>query len=146
MKMDISAVPDVDLSGSIAALRKYQARKRLKKAINAVRATVRTRMLFAAKAAKVAMAAGAGEEEVQNVFFEAAKRATSARQVAPPLPAVVLPSTTAMGHQQFRVSAIVSPAAAELRASTGTGAGTAVGGGPVNGGLPAVQAPGGARF
>ncbi len=140
MKLDASAIPDVDLSQSIAALKRYQARKRLKKAMNAVRATVRTRMLFAARAAKAAKAAGKGEDEVEKAFFEAAQRAPSTRNAkstgAAPSPFAVPAAAMAAypppgstggagapggggrpgAPQQFRVAAIVQgPATQEMR-------------------------------
>jgi hypothetical protein len=97
MKMDASAIPDVDLSQSVAALKKYQARKRLKKAMNAVRATVRTRMLFAARAAKAAKQAGKPEEEVERAFFEAARKAPSTRAVGATLSPFAIPAAALMG-------------------------------------------------
>jgi len=141
MKMDATAIPDVDLSSSVAQLRRYQARRRLKKAINAVRVTVRTRMLFAARAAKAAKERGADENEVEKAFFEAARKAPSTRNAPtdatanslmaslaassqtnyqiPPLPAannVARPGQP----QQFKISAIVTPPtqAVEVRGPT----------------------------
>jgi hypothetical protein len=126
MQADVSAVPDVDLGASLAKLKKYQARRRLKKAINAVRVTVRTRMLFAAKAAKAAMEAGADEEKVQEIFFQAARSAPAAQNVAPPV--IVLPPplpgpapvpVLEGKPQQFRVAAMLAPSAVETRAPAG---------------------------
>lgn len=125
MKMDAAAIPDVDLSSSVAQLRRYQARRRLKKAINAVRVTVRTRMLFAARAAKAAKERGADETEVENAFFEAARKAPSTRDTSDVVRSVLISNvtnnyqiptlptaanTSRPGQaQQFKVSAIVNP-------------------------------------
>jgi hypothetical protein len=121
MQLDVSAVPDVDLGASLAKLKKYQARRRLKKAMTAVRVTVRTRMMFAAKAAKAAKLAGANEDVVESVFFEAARKAPSTRYAAPiiiPQLPTPLPVPAVEGRpQQFRVANIVSPSSSvEARA------------------------------
>ncbi len=121
MQLDVSAVPDVDLGASLAKLKKYQARRRLKKAMTAVRVTVRTRMIFAAKAAKAAKLAGANEDVVESVFFEAARKAPSTRYAAPiiiPQLPTPLPMPAVEGRpQQFRVANIVSPSSSvEARA------------------------------
>ncbi len=79
MKMDVAAIPDVDLASSLAQLKRYQARRRLKKAINVVRLTVRTRLLFAARAAKAAKESGADPDAVENAFFDAARKLPSTR-------------------------------------------------------------------
>lgn len=52
MQADATAIPDIVLGGTVEQLKRFQARKRLKKAINAVRATVRTKILLAAKQMK----------------------------------------------------------------------------------------------
>ncbi len=108
MKMDVTAIPDVVLANSLAQLKRFQARRRLKKAINAVRVTVRTRMLLASKAARVAKAEGKGDEEVTKIFFEAARAAVPPRMPTLP-PPLAAPISSPRAGPQFRVSNIVTP-------------------------------------
>lgn len=75
MKMDLNSIPDHSLVEALKQLKKFQARRRLKKVLQLVRSVVRTRMLLGIRKAKVAMAEGKSEEEVQAVFFQAAQQA-----------------------------------------------------------------------
>jgi len=60
MTMDDDAIPDVALTATRDQLRRFQARKRLKKAINGIRSTIRMKLLLAAKTAAAAERSGAG--------------------------------------------------------------------------------------
>lgn len=125
MRMDVAKLPEISLSGQQAALRRFQARRRLKKAMHAVRSTIRVRMLLAAHAAKKAKAQGKSGDEVHQAFFEAARAAPVAR--APPLPPPI--SAVAPRHpNQSRMAAIVSPQ------SIGQGV-------PANAGSPETRQP-----
>ena len=75
MKMDLNSIPDHSLVEALKQLKKFQARRRLKKVLQLVRSVVRTRMLLGIRKAKVAMAEGKSEAEVQAVFFQAAQQA-----------------------------------------------------------------------
>jgi hypothetical protein len=50
MKMDAAQLPDQVLGGTIVALKKFNARRKLKGAMNTVRTTVRMKMLTAGAA------------------------------------------------------------------------------------------------
>lgn len=52
MQAEASAIPDVALGGAIEQLKRFNARRRLKRAMNAVRSVVRTKILLAAKQMK----------------------------------------------------------------------------------------------
>lgn len=67
MQMDAAALPDVELGATLEQLKRFNARRRLKKAMHAVRAAVRTKFLLAARVMKQAEAAensGQSAEEV----------------------------------------------------------------------------------
>lgn len=88
MMADASMIPDVALAGTVDQLKRFNARRRLKKAMAGVRTTVRMKMLLAAKTMKAeaaaadAAAAGAAssggsaeEPRVANVLFTAVRAA-----------------------------------------------------------------------
>lgn len=67
MQQDASAIPDAPLAGTVEALKRFNARRRLKSTLKAVRTTIRMKLLLAARmqrmmdAARASAAASAGE-------------------------------------------------------------------------------------
>jgi hypothetical protein len=63
MTVDDAVIPDVNLDAARDQLRRFQARRRLKKAIQGIRSTIRMKLLLAAKTAAAAeRSAGGGAE------------------------------------------------------------------------------------
>lgn len=95
---DASAISDVALAGTVAQLKRFNARRRLKKAMQGVRSTVRMKMLMVAKTMKAeqereaAAAGGAaggagatatdadGNPRVANVLFNAVRAAKASKE------------------------------------------------------------------
>ena len=82
MKMKLEEIPDLSLVESLKKLKKFQARRRLKKALQGVRSIVRMRMLLGAKRAVELKKAGASEDEITNAFFAGAQTAPPKRGAA----------------------------------------------------------------
>ena len=69
--LDNAQIPNAHLTATMEKMKKFVARRRLKKAIEAVRLTVRMKLLMAGTAAARARARG---EDTQAAFFAAAQR------------------------------------------------------------------------
>ena len=59
MQLDASAVPDVALGATLAQLKKFNARRRLKGAMATVRSTVRMKLIMGARGSLAAVNGGA---------------------------------------------------------------------------------------
>jgi hypothetical protein len=73
---DQSAVPNTHLAGTMVAMKKFVARRRLRKAIAAVRLTVRMKLRIAASASLAAKRLG---QDPQAAFFAGARAAGALR-------------------------------------------------------------------
>ena len=86
LRADASAIANVHLGAAAAKLKKLVARRRLKKAMAAVRLTVRMKLTLAGGAARRARDAGLSEDAQQAAFFTAAAAAGPTREPESDLP------------------------------------------------------------
>ena len=73
LRADAASIPDAHLGNAAARLKKFVARRRLKKAMQAIRAIVRIKLVVAGIAVRKAREAGADEQAQETAFFEAAQ-------------------------------------------------------------------------
>lgn len=108
LSKDNSAVPNTHLSATMVAMKKFVARKRLRKAIAAVRLTVRMKLRMAAAASLDARRRGG---DAHAAFFAGARAAGPLRPETKPtdgteFPAAMLEVGRARGPVHSRVAAI----------------------------------------
>jgi serine/threonine protein kinase len=80
MLAEAASIPDVALSGTVEQMKRFNARRKLKKAIQGVRSTVRMKLLMAARAESKADAVATADSNptVANVLYQATKAARAA--------------------------------------------------------------------
>jgi len=87
MMADDAFIPDVALTGTTAQLKRFQARRRLKKAIQGIRSTIRMKLLMAARTAATlernaadggALEKAAGSSGLAGAMLSAARAAKEA--------------------------------------------------------------------
>ena len=78
MQLDASAVPDVALGATVAQLKKFNARRRLKGAMATVRSTVRMKLIMGARSSIAAVNGGANGSPLTAAL--AAARAAKASE------------------------------------------------------------------
>jgi hypothetical protein len=80
IRADATSIPDTHLALAAGNMKRYNARRRLKKAMDAVRLTVRMKLMLAGAAARRAREAGADGDGQQAAFFAAAKASGTRRE------------------------------------------------------------------
>jgi calcium/calmodulin-dependent protein kinase I len=76
MRSDASALPTAHLAGTMVAMKRFVARRRLRKAIKAVLLIVRMKLMLAGSAAARARARGGTDNDQEAAFYVAAKSHT----------------------------------------------------------------------
>ena len=79
LTLDTAMVPNVRLSGAVKEIKRLQARKRFRKAVDAVRLTIRMKLGMASKALKLARRSGLSREAAEAAFFQGAQRTQHVR-------------------------------------------------------------------
>ena len=119
--LDAALVPNVKLAGAMAEIKKLQARRRFKKAIEVVLLTVRLKLGLAARAMKVAKAKGLSQEQAEAEFYRSAQQQRELRSVVEAQRAGDFPTALVAGGRrvvthQFRVNELALPQAQDALA------------------------------
>ena len=118
--LDAALVPNNKLAAAHKEIKRLQARRRFKKAIAAVRLTVRMKLGMAASAMRRARAAGVSAAEAEAAFYAGARAGAEVRGVierrlalGQEFPDALVAGGRRVTTHQFRVSELAPPLSAD---------------------------------